>query len=543
MFLLASIKRVYGWYSASVLAQLYGDSGHDPFTYLANYWSVRDMAAADQADNLEALSLANWLRLAMGLQLAGGLAVMAWAVYYWQPDWFLYGIAIAVSYPLVWSHLLFLAGLIAWLVGLPIRGLKNAGKSILCEILESQVVELRARRKFNLVAVAGSVGKTSTKLAVAQLLASAQRVRWQDGNYNDRLTVPLTVFGRTEPGLFNIPAWLMILIKNEWTIARPFNFDTVVVEIGTDGPGQMQKFAYLEPDLTILTAVQPEHMEQFGTLRAVADEELTVLDYSRRALVNSEDVASEFLKGRDCLTYGSKGANYALSSLKALRRPFGQQKVSFNLSGRRFAAKINYLGNQGAKICLAAAAAACELAMPVDDIRQGLSLLQPPAGRMNLLKGLKNSYIIDDTYNSSPSAAAAALEVLQTADAKQRVAILGSMNELGETSRQAHEQVGQLCDPAKLDLVVTIGAEANDYLASEAKKAGCETYCFADAAQAGKFVAGRLKSRALVLVKGSQNGVFAEEAVKQLLANPADAGKLVRQSPAWLRRKRKSAAA
>ena len=95
------------------------------------------------------------------------------------------------------------------------------------------------------------------------------RVRYQVGNYNDRLTVPLVIFGKSLPGLLNISAWFKILSENKKLIKADFPFDVVVVELGTDGPGQLNDFAYLQPDISVVTSVAPEHMEFFKTLDAV----------------------------------------------------------------------------------------------------------------------------------------------------------------------------------------------------------------------------------------------------------------------------------
>jgi len=156
---------------------------------------------------------------------------------------------------------------------------------------------------------------------------------------------------------------------------------------------------------------------------------------------------------------------------------------------------------------------------------------------MQILDGVKDTIIIDDTYNASPIAVKAALDVLYAAKAKQRVAILGSMNELGVYSREAHQEVGAYCDPKRLDVVVTIGHDAKKWLAPVARERGCQVIDFTSPYEAGEYVSGKLQRGGVVLAKGSQNGVFTEEAIKPLLADPTDAAKLVRQSPYWITRK------
>jgi UDP-N-acetylmuramoyl-tripeptide--D-alanyl-D-alanine ligase len=160
---------------------------------------------------------------------------------------------------------------------------------------------------------------------------------------------------------------------------------------------------------------------------------------------------------------------------------------------------------------------------------------------MRVFGGIKNTSIIDDTYNASPVAVKAALDVLYAARASQRIAVLGSMNEMGAYAKTAHQEVGEYCDAHKLDYVLTLGADAARWIAPAAKVRGCQVHSFTGADACAAYVRKHLQERAVVLVKGSQNGVFAEEVVKQLLAQPKDAENLVRQSPAWLRKKARQA--
>ena len=161
------------------------------------------------------------------------------------------------------------------------NGLKKIGKNWLALRLEKQVIKLRAKNDFKIVAVAGSVGKTTTKLAIAKLLQDSLAVRFQEGNYNDRLTVPLVVFGQKEPSIYNIFAWAKIWVSNQLQLRKSYLYDVVVLELGSDGPGQIKDFAYLCPEIAVITAVTDEHMANFKTLDAVAAVGLDVLDFER----------------------------------------------------------------------------------------------------------------------------------------------------------------------------------------------------------------------------------------------------------------------
>lgn len=408
---------------------------------------------------------------------------------------------------------------------------KSLGKRLLCTILEKQVKNLRQKHNFAIVAVAGSVGKTSTKLAVAQVLGSVKRVRYQTGNYNDRLTVPLVIFGHDNPPLFSLSRWWAIFLSNKKQIRGDYPFDVVVVELGTDAPGQIAEFAYLKPDLAIVTATTDEHMEFFKTLDAVAIEELTVCRYAKNILLNSDDIPANYRQSiKYYRRYGIDDADYTI----AAEPKIGTRKASIHYPEGTVPAVLQLLGDQGAKVALAAFAAAHMLEIDTKTVLSEIARLQAFAGRMNTLNGKKDSTIIDDTYNASPAAVKAALDVIYKAQGSQKIAVLGMMNELGATSEQAHAEIGAYCDPEQLDLVVTIGADARKFTAMAAEAKGCSVASFDSPYEAGDYVLNQLKDNAIILAKGSQNRVFAEESLKVLLADPIDEPRLVRQSAYWM---------
>lgn len=418
--------------------------------------------------------------------------------------------------------------------------MKKNAKRLVAAILGRQVRRLLRKRQVQVIAVAGSVGKTSTKLAIAQLLEAKFRVRYQRGNYNDFVTVPLVFFGLSLPRLFNPFAWLLTFLKIEWQLLWPYKFDVVVLELGTDGPGQLSQFSsYLTVDIGVLTAITPEHMEFFGDLSAVAKEELTVGELSKRLLINADLCAPEHLQSQpSAISYGtSEAAVYRLTDteLSAKGYRYKLQKKGVVI------AQGTYQGISVTQLYSLAAAMAVGdmLGMNGTEMADTAARFQPVSGRMQLLPGQKDSLIIDDSYNASPEAVRAALQALYALEAPQKIALLGNMNELGGFSASAHAEIGALCDPAKLDLVVTLGPDANEYLAAAAERAGCKVVRTRSPYEAGEQIRSVLEPGGAVLVKGSQNRVFAEEAIKTLLKDPADASKLVRQSASWMKLKKR----
>lgn len=526
-----NLAALYGAKAPARLAAAYRQAG-GPFRFLRQYWTTQhfDSYEPDRSATYRPVRLL--LAVGMAAEILAGLALTLTEAWGDRSGLLYVGLAVMIATPLVWAHLLFLFAFISRLLQPKIYG-----KHILCTMLESQVKTLRDRNEFTLIAVVGSVGKTSTKLSIARTLAaSGKRVQFQEGNYNDRLTVPLVFFGAPQPSIFNLPAWLKLLLKNQRQLRRAYGHDVVVVELGIDGPGQMKDFAYLHPELSVVTAVSEEHMEYFKTLQTVAEEELKVFSFSKQVLVNTDDVAPEFLGKESFDAYGFGATSY---NVKLVGAPtITGQQLAMKLQKEKVELTSLLLGHQGAKIVLAAAAVAHMIGISKEVYTEALATLRPFAGRMQLLNGIEKSTIIDDSYNSSPKAVRAGLDVLYGMEAPQRIAILGTMNEMGELSAGMHADVGAYCNPDKLDLVLTIGDHAGQHLAPAAQKAGCRVKSFKSPRKAGLYAKKQLKKGAIIFVKGSQNRVFAEEAIKPLLQDPADAAKLVRQSAYWMKIKK-----
>ena len=427
--------------------------------------------------------------------------------------------------------------------------MKNAFRRAMARLLELQTRRLFKTHHFKIVGVSGAVGKTTTKLAIATVLQQKYSVLVQQGSFNDEIGLPLACFNLELPGnIFNPFIWIKRLAQMELALHRPFPFEVLVIEIGTDAPGEVpHTLTYIRPDIGVVTAVTPEHMEYFATLDAVAKEELALVAGSKQAVVNYDDVAAKYrtkyVEGHPHhFYYGlTKDADYgfALAATDPLKGTTG------TLSKHHHAhfTHINFglYGQHSAKVAAAAYAVGDLMELDHDQLKQGIESIRSVRGRMNTLAGINGSIIIDDTYNSSPEAATAALEALgKTAVTGRRIALMGSMNELGAESVRYHQEVGAAA--AGVDLLVTLGVLANQHLGPAAVSAGLDPTRMQSATSPGaaaEYLRLILKPGDVVLAKGSQNGVFAEEAVKLLLADAADEVQLVRQSPSWLSKKAK----
>lgn len=400
-----------------------------------------------------------------------------------------------------------------------------------------------AHPEIRLIAVAGSVGKTSTKRALGDLLVQKYRVRMQEGNYNSEISAPLAILGIDLPEKLRSPiAWLGVFRAARRRIKQPADVDVIIQELGVDHPGEMADFGtYLRPNIALITAITPEHMEYFGSLENVAKEELLVAKFSEYTLINRDDIDGKFadlLETSNFSTYGTTG-------LAEFR--FEQQRLDENgYSGTiyapndiEFPATIKVVGEHSLRPIMGAIGAAMDLGLTYDEVVRGLALIRPVPGRMNLLRGIDGTSVIDDTYNSSPAAAQAAIRALyQFSDAANRVAVLGDMKELGASSQMEHETLGRMCDPSLLSWVVVVGQDATQYLGPAARSVGCQVHEAKNAIEAGEFVRSVTGPGSVILVKGSQNGIFLEECTKVLCDMTEDV-KLVRQSQYWLRIKDK----
>ena len=418
---------------------------------------------------------------------------------------------------------------------------KDMLKRLILKKIQAYVRKYFAKHpEVKLVVVVGSVGKTSTKRALADVLSRKFRVRMHEGNHNTEYAAPLAILGIEYPTNIRSKAqWLRVFAAARARIRQAADVDVIIQELGTDHPGDIAAFGtYLVPDIALVTAVTPEHMEFFGSIEAVAQEELSVSAYAKFMLINRDDVEGRFADfevSPNFATYGTTGAAEYRFEQQDNTPEDGYRGSIITPNTEAFSATIKVVGEHSLRPVMGAVAAATLLGLTPADIVAGIALIRPVPGRMNMLRGMGGTSIIDDTYNSSPAAASAALQTLYSyTDAPQRIAVLGDMRELGATSPSEHEKLGSLCDGSLLDWLVLVGPDTEKYTAPAAKARGCQVYVAKNALEAGEFVRSVAREGAVILVKGSQNTIYLEEAVK-VLCDLGEHDKLVRQSDAWRR--------
>lgn len=407
------------------------------------------------------------------------------------------------------------------------------------------------RYKPGIIGITGNVGKTSTKSAVLAVLGYDRKVRASGKSFNNELGLPLTILGNWESteGLFFWPKVLVyglfqVLVKN------PAYPQILVLEYGVDRPGDM---AYLlriaRPQIGIVTALGdiPVHVEFFAGPEAVKKEEvklINVLPTTGFAILNADDLKVMEMREQSRahpVTFGFKvGAEMRITGFaNRLDRDFKGIIFKLTYGGSTVPVRLNdVLGRTHAYAAAAAASLGLIYGMNLVKIAEALFYYKPPAGRLRLIRGIKDSFIIDDTYNSSPLAAHEALDTLQLLKAKRKIAVLGDMLELGKYTMEAHEELGWLI-PKSADLLMTVGSRAK-FIAERAAKSGFskkKIMSFMNVGEAGLELQRIMKKGDLILVKGSQ-AVRMEKIVKEVMAEPAKASELLaRQSRVWLKKK------
>lgn len=433
--------------------------------------------------------------------------------------------------------------------------MKQFSKKIILHILEWEAKRIIARYKPRIVAVVGSVGKTSTKDAIATALAGKFRVGKSKKSYNSEFGVPLAIIGSSSGGT-DIVKWVQVIVEGFLLSLFHHQYpEILVLEVGADRPGDILRTAgWLETDVVVATAYGevPVHIEYFSSKENLVLEDKEIcktLKHDGVLVVNGDDGdACSFTESWSGVsqTVSMKagdimGTQYALRYDAETGFPQGfsvsvrvadLDDIPLTLSG--------VIGEQFTYPLLSACAVGLYMGMSRDDIMGALSRHVSPPGRMRIISGQYNICIIDDTYNAAPAAVTAALWTLRDirmSKKGRKIAVLGDMMELGHFSVEQHKKIGRLATSI-CDILVTVGVRSM-ITANEALEAGMKVASVThveDSVKAGELLASLVKPHDIVLIKGSQS-MRMEKVVMALMAEPEKkADMLVRQDDVWVGR-------
>lgn len=434
--------------------------------------------------------------------------------------------------------------------------MKTIFKKIIIYILriESELVLFKYKPK--VIVITGSVGKTSTKDAVYAVLSKIDYVRKSQKSYNSEIGLPLTILG-VPNGWNNGALWLKDIALGLWLFLAPHKYPKwLVLEVGVGKPGDMKKTAsWLKTDVVIMTAIgeTPAHIEFFESRKNLIEEKSGLIKTLKKEgllVLNRDDEAMYGLKGKSkhrTVTFGFKEEADILGSGDSIlyNASGAPEGVVFrvDVEGNSLPVTIEgVFGRNHVYASLAALALSFGLKFNMLDATNALKNYDVPPGRMRLLKGIDDSLIIDDTYNSSPFACESALKTLgaikdHKEGERRKIAILGDMLELGRHTEEAHKNIGKIVKE-NTDVLVVVGARAQAIKAGalEAGMSPKNLYEFLNSHEAAEFVKTFVKKGDLVLVKGSQ-GMRMERVVEAILFDQENKSKLlVRQDDEWLRK-------
>jgi UDP-N-acetylmuramoyl-tripeptide--D-alanyl-D-alanine ligase len=415
------------------------------------------------------------------------------------------------------------------------------------------------RDKPAIIAIGGSVGKTSTRNAISltlEALFKPEEFRTSIKNYNNEIGLPISVFAKPMPGRY-LGRWLdLLLTATLYAIGyKKLTMRYLVLEMGADHPGDLDYLLKIaQPQVAIITAMGAEHIEFFGSVEAAVLEErkiLKALSEDGEAILNTDDgftwESKSLVKG-EAIGFGKRAD--ALVRIESTQVVFDEN--NFEESGLEVNLKV--MGYHDFKLMLKgvfgepnaySVAAALAFCLSMDhDLQPAVDAMcknfKGMPGRTRLIKGIKKTVILDDTYNAQPQAMVSAINDLHkfpVLDGGRRIAVLGDMLELGETAVNEHEKIGKMIVDSNVDILIccgTLGRVIAEKAIINGMEAG-KVKMFEKSEDAGYYLQQEvIQANDVILVKGSQ-GIRMEKIVKELMADPLRAEELiVRQTPEWL---------
>jgi UDP-N-acetylmuramoyl-tripeptide--D-alanyl-D-alanine ligase len=354
------------------------------------------------------------------------------------------------------------------------------------------------------VAVTGSAGKTTAKELTAHVLASSGRKVLRNlKNYNNGLGLPITVLN----------------------LAQDASYDVAVLEMGMSTPNnEIARLCRITPpDIAVELNVLPVHVEHLGSIENVAKAKAELVEGMKpngTAVLNADDrrvlAMRELVKG-STVTYGiEQKADVTATDIVMTR--FGEMRFTLSIPGGTADVIFSLSGKHNVLNALAASAVGYSFGMSAREIADALKTIAPPPQRGEVLHFAEGFTVINDSYNSNPSALLSMVKTLNEggANAKRKIVVAGEMLELGAREKEIHRETGEKLASAGIDCLIGVRGLAREMVES-AQNAGLRDSKFAGSSdEAGEFLINEIKSGDLILVKGSR-GVRTEKVVEKIL--------------------------
>jgi UDP-N-acetylmuramoyl-tripeptide--D-alanyl-D-alanine ligase len=368
---------------------------------------------------------------------------------------------------------------------------------------QSALLDLAAyyRRLFDIpfVAVTGSVGKTTTKEMIAEILKTRFTVLKTPGNLNNEIGLPHTLFQLDE------------------------GYQVGVVELGMSGFGEILRLAnVVMPKVAVITNIGITHIEKLGSKKNIARAKMEILeplDKSNLAILNADNHELWDIKNTivpKTVFFGQEHGDIRAKNIKS----DGVNGLEFDIYGcyGETTFEVSLPGIHNVNNALAAIAVGFEMGFTKEEIQRGLLNLELPEMRLQFKESFFGAEIIDDAYNASPDSMKAALDLLsQRGRDKKRAVILGDMLELGELSEIAHRDIGKYA-AERADVFIAVGSFAQSFKAGALEgnlDSGC-IHTFSTVKEAAKGVKNIVEDCDIILVKASR-GMKMEQIIHNLV--------------------------
>ncbi|HIF89419.1 MAG TPA: UDP-N-acetylmuramoyl-tripeptide--D-alanyl-D-alanine ligase [Candidatus Thioglobus sp.] len=291
------------------------------------------------------------------------------------------------------------------------------------------------------IAITGSNGKTSTKNMLANILSTDAPTLCTQGNLNNHLGVPKTLLN----------------IKKEHKYC--------VIEMGANHVDEISLLCHLaKPEFAMITNANNAHLGEFGSIDNLVKakgEIIGALPTTGAAFINADSPHKSTWKkiadNRNCVLFGNNTTVFATNIIEQK----DLLQFTLNCNNEVTEVTLHMIGKHQVENALAATACAAQLGINITDIKQGLEATNPEKGRLNLVH-CNDFTVLDDSYNANPHSMKAAIDTLAT-HPDEKIAVLGSMVELGDKSSELHQEIGDYLRASSVDKIYTIGDDAKHY--------------------------------------------------------------------------------
>lgn len=302
--------------------------------------------------------------------------------------------------------------------------------------------EYREKLGIKVVAITGSTGKTSTKDLISAFLSGKYKVFKTKGNFNNEIGLPLMV------------------------LELDSSIDVAVLEMGMSNFNEIHNLAECaKPDIAMITNIGVSHIENLKTRENILKAKMEITDFFNKnniLILNNEDDMLQTVNSNvyEIINIGyNQNCNYFAKNIK-----LGKETTSFdfNYNGQMNTITLPMVGIHNVLNALLGIAASYKLGLTVDEIKEGLKNLEATSMRLEFIENEFGIEIINDCYNASPDSMKAALDVLKNREGKRKIAILGTMRELGDEANRCHKEVGEYAKD-RVDLLISCGEHIDDF--------------------------------------------------------------------------------